>query len=93
VTPTGTTGEVETVALVAGCNPVAWTGTNATPIATIAGATAPAGILVAIWQFEGGIWLGYSPQFPDVSDLTQMDRLDVAFVCVSTAGTFSRPII
>jgi CSLREA domain-containing protein len=95
VTPTATTGPgaVETVALVAGCNPVAWTGPNATPIATIAGATAPAGILVAIWQFEGGIWLGYSPQFPDVSDLTQMDRLDVAFVCVSSAGTFSRPII
>ena len=93
VTPTGTTGDVETVALVAGCNPVAWTGTNATPIANIAGATAPAGILVAIWQFEGGVWLGYSPQFPDVSDLTAMDRLDVAFVCVSAAGTFSRPII
>jgi CSLREA domain-containing protein len=95
VTPTATTGPgaVETVALVAGCNPVAWTGTNATPIATIAGAVSPAGILVAIWQFEGGVWLGYSPQFPDVSDLTAMDRLDVAFVCVSAAGTFSRPII
>jgi CSLREA domain-containing protein len=93
VTPTGTTGDVETVALVAGCNPVAWTGANATPISTIANATSPAGILVAIWQFEGGVWLGYSPQFPDVSDLTAMDRLDVAFVCVSTAGTFSRPII
>src|SRR3972149_2315074 len=62
-TPTGPTGDVETVALVAGWNPVAWTGTNATPIANTAGATAPAGILVAIWQFEGGFWLGYSPQF------------------------------
>ena len=80
-------------ALVAGCNPTAWTGTNATPIATIAGAVSPAGILVALWQFEGGVWLGYSPEFPDVSDLTSMDRLDVVFVCVNAAGTFSRPII
>jgi len=92
-TGTVTPGDVETVALVAGCNPTAWTGTNATPIATIAGAVSPAGILVALWQFEGGVWLGYSPEFPDVSDLTTMDRLDVAFICVNAAGTFSRPII
>jgi CSLREA domain-containing protein len=93
VTVTVTPGGVETVALVAGCNPVAWTGTNATPISNIASAVSPADILVALWQFEGGVWLGYSPQFPDVSDLTEMDRLDVVFVCVSAAGTFSRPII
>jgi len=92
-TATGTPGGVETVALIAGCNPLAWTGTDATPIATIAGAVAPADILVALWSFEGGVWLGYSPQFPDVSDLTQMGRLDVVFVCGSAAGTFSRPVI
>ena len=95
ITPTGsvTPGDVETVPLVAGCNPVAWTGADATPIGNIASAVAPADILVALWQFEGGVWLGYSPQFPEVSDLTSMDRLDVVFVCVSTPGTFSRPVI
>jgi CSLREA domain-containing protein len=93
VTPTGTPGGVETLPLTAGCNPVAWTGANGTPIANIAGAVSPTEILVALWQFEGGVWMGYSPQFPEVSDLTQMDRLDVVFVCVSTNGTFSRPVI
>ena len=92
-TATGTPGGVETVPLIAGCNPLAWTGTDATPIATIAGAVAPADILVALWSFKGGVWLGYSPQFPDVSDLTAQDRLDVVFVCVSATGTFSRPVI
>ena len=90
---TATPGGVETVPLIAGCNPLAWTGTDATPIATIAGAVAPADILVALWELEGGVWLGYSPQFPDVSDLTQKNRLDVVFVCVSAAGMFSRPVI
>lgn len=86
-------GDVETLPLIAGCNPLAWTGSDGTAIATIDAAVAPPDILVAIWQFEGGIWLGYSPQFPDVSDLTQADRLDVVFLCTSAAGTFSRPVI
>jgi hypothetical protein len=90
---TATPGGVETLPLIAGCNPVAWTGSDNTPIATIAGAVSPPGILVALWEFEAGVWLGYSPQFPDVSDLTEKDRLDVVFVCVSAAGTFSRPVI
>ena len=84
---------METLPLIAGCNPLAWTGTDNTPIATIAGAVSPAGILVALWQFNNGTWLGYSPQFPEVSDLQQMNRLDVVFVCVSATGTFSRPVI
>ena len=93
ITPTGTPGGVETLALIAGCNPLAWTGGNGTPTANIASAVSPSEILVALWQFEGGVWLGYSPQFPEVSDLTQVDRLDVVFVCVSATGAFSRPII
>jgi CSLREA domain-containing protein len=93
VTPTGTPGAVETLPMIAGCNPVAWTGGDNTPIVTIDGAVSPAGILVALWNLEGGTWLGYSPQFPDVSNLQDMDRLGVVFVCVSTPGTFSRPVI
>jgi parallel beta-helix repeat protein len=90
---TATPGGVETLALLAGCNPLAWTGSDNTPIADIDGAVSPSDILVALWSLEGGVWLGYSPQFPDVSDLQEMDRLDVVFVCVSTGGTFSRPQI
>jgi CSLREA domain-containing protein len=93
VTPTATPGGVEALPLIAGCNPVAWTGSDNTPIATIASAVSPSDILVALWEFEGGAWLGYSPQFPEVSDLTKKDRLDVVFICDSAAGTFSRPVI
>jgi hypothetical protein len=90
---TATPGGVETLPLIAGCNPLAWTGSDDTPIATIDSAVSPPGILVALWEFELGAWRGYSPQFPEVSDLQEMDRLDVVFVCVSTGGTFSRPVI
>jgi parallel beta-helix repeat protein len=93
VGPTATPGGEETLPLIEGCNPLAWTGSDNTPIATVAGAVSPAGILVALWESAGGVWLGYSPQFPDVSDLQKLNRLDVVFVCVSATGTFSRPVI
>jgi hypothetical protein len=83
----------EVIALVTGCNPVAITYPDNTPIATIADAVSPPGILISIWEFDMGTWLGYSPQFPEVSDLTQKDFLDVAFLCVSASGTFTRPEI
>jgi len=38
------------------------------------------------------VWAGYSPQFPVASDLTQVDRLDVVFVCVDADATFTRPV-
>jgi hypothetical protein len=57
----------------------------------------PPGILESLWEFDGVTWLGYSPQFPAASNLTQMDRLDVVFICVGGsgpgAGTFTRPVI
>ena len=94
VTSTPTTGPTESVTLTGGtCNPVASTYADNTPVATIAGAVTPSGILVSIWNFEAGVWRGYSPQFPSVSDLTDIDRLDAFFICVSSAGTFSRPQI
>lgn len=79
------------------CNPVASTYADATPIATIDGAVAPAGILDSLWQYDGVRWYGYSPLFPAASDLTQMDRLDVVFICIGGsgpgAGMFSRPLV
>jgi len=86
-------GTADVVPLVAGCNPVASTFPDATSIETIAGAVSPPEILISIWEFEAGIWLGYSPQFPDVSDLTEKDFLDVAFLCVNAPGSFTRPDI
>jgi hypothetical protein len=53
----------------------------------------PAGNLRALWEFEGGVWLGFSPAYPQASDLTSMDFLDVVFVCVAGPGSFARPIV
>jgi len=95
-TATPTTGPMESVTLVGGvCNPVANTYPDGTAITTIGNAVSPSGILVSIWKFDtgSGIWRGYSPQFPQASDLTFADRLDAIFICVSSAGTWSRPLI
>ena len=97
-TRTATPSGMETVTLVGGtCNPVASTYPDNTPIATIAGAVSPSGILISIWWFNASAndWQGYSPQFPssDISDLTEVDRLEAIFICVSTAGTWSRPLV
>ena len=94
-TVTPTTGPRESVPLVAGCNPVASTYPDGTPITTIAAGVSPSTILISIWWYNTGTgaWLGYSPQFPDQSNLSSVDRLEAIFICVSSAGTWSRPLI
>jgi YVTN family beta-propeller protein len=97
-TPTPPAGATEQVPLQGGtCMPVASTYPNATPIATIAAAVVPANVLQGLWEFDGVTWLGYSPQFPAASNLTQLDRLDVVFICIGGSGpgaaTFARPVI
>jgi hypothetical protein len=90
------TPDLESVALVEGCNPLAATWADGTAIATVAGAVAPAEALDAIWKFDPvtGTWMGYSPTAPAaVSDLASVDRLDAIFVCVNAAATISRPVI
>lgn len=84
---------MEAVDLVAGCNPVASTYPDDTAAQTIADNVGPAGSLTSLWEFEQGAWLGYSPQFPEVSDLREKDFLDVVFVCVSSPGVFVRPTV
>jgi len=84
---------MEAVDLAAGCNPVASTYPDGTPIQTIAGNVGAAGILSSLWEFQAAAWLGYSPQFSEVSDLTEIDFLGVAFICVNSPGAFVRPIV
>jgi hypothetical protein len=91
-----TTPELESVALVEGCNPLAATWADGTAIATVAGAVAPAEALDAIWKFDPatGTWKGYSPSAPAaVNDLAKVERLDAIFVCVNAAATIGRPVI
>jgi hypothetical protein len=92
-TPTPLPPGYEAVDLAGGCNPVATTYPDGTPIGTIAGAVGPAGNLEALWEFEGAVWFGYSPAYPQASDLTAKDFLDVVFICVMGPGQFVRPIV
>jgi len=84
---------LEAVDLVAGCNAVASTYPDGTPIGTIASNVGRTGILTSIWKFDLGTWLGYSPQFPEVSDLTETEFLDAVFICVNSPGAFVRPVV
>lgn len=102
VTPEGTPGgtpgpgNMDTVALAAGCNPLAATWPNGTNVATVAAAVSPADGLVAVWKFDAGAgrWLGYSPSAPpEVSDLKTVERLDAIFVCMTASGSVTRPKI
>jgi len=84
---------MEWVALQCGtCNAVTTTYPDNTPVGTIVGAVAPPETLEQLWRFEGDMWAAHSPQFPAASDLTHIDFLDVVFICVEGAATFTRPV-
>lgn len=85
--------QTESEPLVAGCNPVTSTYADATAIGDIAQAVTPPEALQSIWQYEAGVWTGYSAQFPQASDLVDVGRLDVIFICVTADGSFERPVI
>lgn len=92
-TPTPLPPGLEAVALALGCNPAASTYPDDTPIQTLADAVGPTGILEALWAFEMGTWRGYSPQFPEVSNLAHQGFLEVVFVCVNAPGDFVRRVV
>jgi hypothetical protein len=93
-TPTPAPG-MECVDLVQGCNPLAMTWPDGTPIQMVAGAVWPPNMLHAMWRYTPvpGFWLGYSPLYPGESDLTQVERLDAIFVCVDGLARLCRPVI
>jgi hypothetical protein len=89
---------MQSVTLIGGlCNPLASTYPDGTAIATIAGAVSPSSILISIWWFDTAsiTWRGYDPLNPGnpPSDLTAVDRMEAIFICVSSAGAWSRPQI
>jgi hypothetical protein len=87
------TEQTEPVALFPGCNNVALTWPNGTPIVTVVRALDRPDEFVASWRYDAATrrFLGWSPLPNAPNDLTTVDRLDVAFVCVREAGTLRRP--
>jgi len=91
--PTPPPESAEVMNLIAGCNPTTTTYPDGTTVQTLTAATAPAGILDAIWRFDAGVWRAYSPEFPQASDLAVTAFLDVVFLCVDAPATFVRPLV
>jgi hypothetical protein len=96
--PSPTPGTVppgmEAVPLVEGCQFVAWTGADGTSPEELASHVGPAGNLLSLWaQQPAPTWKGYSPEFPQVSDMDPVNLLDVVAICMTGPGDFERPVV
>ncbi len=87
--------QTETVELFPVCNNVTLTWPSGTPMTEVAAAITPVSNLRAIWRFNNTQqrFEGFSPQFPEQSDLRTANRLDAVFICMSGPGTLTRPLI
>jgi len=96
ISPGAAKGEDEVVALVAGCNPVVWTGPDNTSVQTIVDSVKlPTASLIS-WKFEPetGQWLGFAPfVLSGANDFFSVDRLDVVFLCVNGFTWWYRPVL
>jgi hypothetical protein len=84
---------LESVALAPGCNNIALTWRDGTPLKTIAAAVKPEDKVTAFWHFDNDTqrFEGYSPAHAEVSDVDRAGRLDAVFLCITTKGTLTRP--
>jgi hypothetical protein len=90
-TPTLLPSGYEVQSFLPGCNLMTSTFADGAGVETIATAVAPSGILESLWSFREGDWLGYSPRYPEVSDLVEIDFAQTFFICASAPGQFLRP--
>jgi hypothetical protein len=89
-------GATETVFLSQGCNNVAITWPSGTAPSTIVAAVAPSTAVVAIWRYDAPTqrFLGYAPTAPlGTSDLPALNRLEAAYICTTSPGTLTRPVV
>jgi hypothetical protein len=96
ISPGTAKGEDEVVPLMAGCNPVVWTGPDNTSAQTIVDLVKLPTALTSSWKFESatGHWLGFAPfVIPGANDFFFVDRLDVVFLCVDGPTLWYRPAL
>lgn len=85
---------MEAVELFGGCQFEAWTGADGTAPEELTDLVGPAGNLRSLWaQQPVPTWKGFSPQFPEASNLGPVNRLDVLAFCTYGPGTFVRPVV
>lgn len=94
-TTTVTAQQTESIELFRGCNNVSLTWPTGTATSTVAAAITPASNLVSIWRLNNvaQTFTGFSPQFPNNSDLTTVNVIDAVFVCMTGPGTMARPVL
>jgi hypothetical protein len=91
--PTGGVG-MTAVALASGCNFIASTFPDNTTPSTLVAAIEPSGSVAGLWaQQSPPAWAGFTPLFPEVSDMGPVDTLDIVAVCMTGSGTLTQPKI
>jgi ABC-type branched-subunit amino acid transport system substrate-binding protein len=94
VTTTSRAQDTErTVSLSPGCNMTTLTFGDGTDAATLTTAVSPSTALQTVWRLDNatGTWQAFMPQAPQASDLTSLNLLDAAFICVNDMASISMP--
>ena len=81
--------------LYSGCNNISLTFPDGTPSQTVVQAVTPASTVETLWRFNGPLnkFEGFSPAFPQASDLMSVHFLDAVWFCMSAApGATSPPL-
>jgi len=89
------------VDLVVGCNNVALTYPDGTPVGVVVGSISPQGAMYAIWRLNatpptpgaGPTYEGFAPAAPQASDLQGVNFLEAVFLCVSVPAAITMPAV
>ena len=94
-TPAAGTQQTESIELFRACNNVAITWQSGTQTSVVAAAITPASAVQGIWRFNNveQTFQGFSPQFPQASDLQTVNLIDPVFICMDAPGTLTRPAL
>jgi hypothetical protein len=89
------------VNLSVGCNNVALTYPDGTPVGVVVGSIDPQGAMYAIWRLNmtavspatGPAFEGFAPAAPQASDLQGVNFLEAVFLCVSVPSSITMPAV
>jgi hypothetical protein len=84
-----------TVNLTSGCNMVTLTFATGTDASALTTAVSPPEALDTVWRLDNATrtFQAFMPQAPQASDLTSLNLLDAAFICMNTAAIIAMPTV
>jgi hypothetical protein len=79
--------------LYAGCNNISLTFPDGTSPQTVVQAVTPAGAVDTLWRFNGPLnkFEGFSPAYPQASDLQTVNFLDAVWLCMTAVPETTSP--